>query len=99
MNNQNLIELIIKFLHLKDIIQLSFVNKFLKVLLDNKQILYINDLWREKCDDEFYNNEISEKITDKNVFSNDNINFFNWKDLYKQFVNNKNKFENWKNFK
>ena len=93
MNNQNLIELIIKFLHLKDIIQLSFVNKFLKVLLDNKQILYINDLWREKCDDEFYNNEISEKITDKNVFSNDNINFFNWKDLYKQFVNNKNKFK------
>ncbi len=92
MNNQNLIELIIKFLQLKDIIQLSYVNKFLKFILNNKNILYINDLWREKCDDKFYNNGISEKIIDKNVFSNDNIIFFNWKDLYKQFVNNKNKF-------
>lgn len=92
MNNQHLIELIIEFMELKDIIQLSFVNKFLNSVLDNKKILYINDLWREKCDDKFYNNEKFEKIRDKNVFSNDNIEFFNWKDLYKKFVNNKKKF-------
>ena len=84
MDNNNLLNLIIKFLPLKDIINLSLVNKNLQNSLNNKRNHFVNFLWKEQCDNDFYNNETREKIIDINLISLNNIYFFNWKNLYKK---------------
>ena len=92
MDNYNLLNLIIKFLSLKDIINLSLVNKNLQISLNNKRNHFVNFLWKEQCDNDFYNNETREKIIDVNFISLNNIYFFDWKNLYKKLEENKKKY-------
>ena len=94
MNNENLLRIIIKFLQLKDIINLSLVNRNLNLLLNNETNHIVNNLWKEQCDNDFYHNGIRDKITNKDYFLNEHQHFFNWKELYKKIVFNKSKFKN-----
>ena len=89
MNNENLLRIIIKFLQLKDIINLSLVNRNLNLLLNNETNHIVNNLWKEQCDNDFYHNGIRDKITNKDYFLNEHQHFFNWKELYKKIVFNK----------
>ena len=94
MNNENLLRIIIKFLQLKDIINLSLVNRNLNLLLNNETNHIVNNLWKEQCDNDYYHNGIRDKITNKDYFLNEHQHFFNWKELYKKIVFNKSKFKN-----
>ena len=94
MNNENLLRIIIEFVTLKDIINLSLVNKSLNFLLNNETNYFVNNLWKEQCDNDFYNNGIRDKIINKECFLDEHECIFNWKELYKKIVFNKTKFKN-----
>ena len=85
MGNLKLLSLIIRFLPLKDIINLTLVNQNLYFSLNNKKISLYKFYMKEECYNHFYNNEISETVVN---YSN---NFFF--DLIKKISkqNNSNK--------
>ena len=85
MGNLKLLSLIIRFLPLKDIINLTLVNQNLYFSLNNKKISLYKFYMKEECYNHFYNNEISET-----VFNYSNNFFF---DLIKKISkqNNSNK--------
>ena len=53
MNNENLLRIIIEFIPLKDVINLSLVNRNLNILLNNETNHFVNNLWKEQCDNDF----------------------------------------------
>jgi hypothetical protein len=71
MGNLNLLNLIIRFLPLKDIINLTLVNQNLYFSLNNKKISLYKFYMKEECDNHFYNNEISGTVINysNNFFS------------------------------
>ena len=94
MNNENLLRIIIEFIPLKDVINLSLVNRNLNILLNNETNHFVNNLWKEQCDNDFYYNGMRDKLINKDCFLDEHEHLFNWKELYKRILFNKTKFKN-----
>ena len=86
MGNLKLLSLIIRFLPLKDIINLTLVNQNLYFSLNNKKIDLYKFYMKEEWDNHFYNNEISGTVIN---YSNNFFFFYLIKKISKQ--NNSNK--------
>ena len=78
MGNLKLLSLIIRFLPLKDIINLTLVNQNLYFSLNNKKISLYKFYMKEECYNHFYNNEISETVVN---YSNNFFFLFNKKNF------------------
>ena len=85
MFNKNLLNYIVAYLDLKEILDLSLVNKKLSLLLDNKNNDKINNLWREECNKTFYTDENNLTILEEINIKDKGIKF-DWRQIYKQFV-------------
>lgn len=92
MKNINLWNSIIKYLNIKDIIQLSSTNKRFRVDLNNKTNLIVNNKWREFFDKKFY--RISEEKTENEELNNSDEGLkIDFKFLYYKILSCKNTLE------
>ena len=85
MQNKNLINYIVSFLTLKEISNLSQVNKKFYLTLDNENNEKINNLWREECNKTFYKEE-NESMNLDEINKKDKGIEFNWRQIYKNFI-------------
>ena len=88
MQNQNLVNCIISFLPIKDIINLSQTNKKLNSILNNKNNNKINYLWREECNKAFYLDDELKKPLDE-INENDKGMNIDWKENFLNFISYK----------
>ena len=93
MQNKNLINYIVSFLTLKEISNLSQVNKKFYLTLDNENNKKINNLWREECNKTFYKEENESKNLDE-INKKDKGIEFNWRQIYKNFITYKQQISN-----
>ena len=92
MKNINLWNSIIKYLNIKDIIQLSSTNKRFRAYLNNKTNLIVNNKWREYFDQKFY--RISEEKTENEELNNSDEGLkIDFKFLYYKYLSCKNTLE------
>ena len=92
MKNINLWNSVIKYLNIKDIIQLSLTNKRFNADLNNKINLIVNNKWREFFDQKFY--RISEEKTEKEELNNSDEGLkIDFKLLFYKFLSCKNTLE------
>lgn len=89
MQNQNLVNYIISFLSIKEIINLSQTNKKLNSMLNNKNNNKVNNLWREECNKHFYLDEELKKSSDEINEYDKGMNI-DWKEYFIAFIKYKN---------
>ena len=92
MKNINLWNTIIKYLNIKEIINLSSTNKKFRSDLNNKLNLIVNNQWREIFDQKFY--RISEEKTENEELNNSDEGLkIDFKLLFYKFLSLKNSIE------
>ena len=89
MQNQNLVNYIISFLSIKEIINLSQTNKKINSMLNNKNNNKVNNLWREECNKHFYLDEELKKSSDEINEYDKGMNI-DWKEYFIAFIKYKN---------